>query len=247
MNLVVLPVAIRGTNSRFVDLAIKACEAARHAAGRAADMIASGNIQHLSAIYGCESLLDEIDREMDEAVVFAISESTVTEARELLVCLKFVIDLERIGDLISSLNGRAQAIVSRLAGQDRHELVKMATVLERMILDAQIAFTERDVNRAVTVLRADAEIDRLRNLIFIRHIEPKETGIAAGDIQVLFMAQALERAGDHAKNLGEEVCHYVTGKSVRHILRSRDKSHEQMFLDWLRDKHEKSEKKPQSS
>lgn len=238
MSVVVVPINKPSPSSRFLDLTVRACEAARHAAGRAADVIASGNFVHFSAIHSCEALLDEIDREMDEAVVFSISESTVPEVRELLTCLKFVIDLERIGDLISSLCGRAQAIVSSLESQDREDLVKMATLLERMLADAQRAFTERDVNRAFSVLRADAEIDRLRNLIFIRHIEPKEEGIPSGNIQVLFMAQALERAGDHAKNLGEEVCHYVTGKTIRHLLRSRSKSDEQMFLNWLREKHD---------
>jgi hypothetical protein len=50
------------------------------------------------------------------------------------------------------------------------------------------------------------------------------------------MAQALERAGDHAKNLGEEVCHYVSGRTVRHLSRSHDKPYEQLFIDWIREK-----------
>jgi hypothetical protein len=47
----------------------------------------------------------------------------------------------------------------------------------------------------------------------------------------------LERAGDHVKNMAEEVCHLVSGRSVRHLLRSIDKPLEQMFLDQLRQKH----------
>jgi len=50
----------------------------------------------------------------------------------------------------------------------------------------------------------------------------------------LFMTQSLERAGDHAKNLAEEVCHLVSGHTVRHVLRSYDKPLEQMFIDDLR-------------
>jgi phosphate uptake regulator len=48
------------------------------------------------------------------------------------------------------------------------------------------------------------------------------------------MTQTLERAGDHAKNLAEEVCHLVTGRSVRHLIRAADKPFEEMFLDWMR-------------
>jgi phosphate uptake regulator len=48
------------------------------------------------------------------------------------------------------------------------------------------------------------------------------------------MTQSLERAGDHAKNLAEEVCHLVSGHTVRHVMMTYDKPIEQMFLDWLR-------------
>ncbi len=46
--------------------------------------------------------------------------------------------------------------------------------------------------------------------------------------------QSLERAGDHAKNLAEEVCHLVSGHTVRHVLMAYDKPVEQMFIDYLR-------------
>jgi len=50
------------------------------------------------------------------------------------------------------------------------------------------------------------------------------------------LLRAWERAGDHAKNLAEEVCHFVRGHTVRHVLMTYDKPIEQMFLDWLRDR-----------
>jgi phosphate transport system protein len=96
------------------------------------------------------------------------------------------------------------------------------------------------VSKAIEVLRADAEMDRLRNLIFMRHLENPENTARQSSLQVVFMTQSLERAGDHAKNLAEEVCHFVSGRSVRHLLMSYDKPFEQMFLDRLRQKEEKS-------
>ena len=110
----------------------------------------------------------------------------------------------------------------------------MATVLEKMLADAGTAFSTRDVKKAVDVLRADAEIDRLRNLIFLRHIENPENLQRQASLQVIFMTQSLERAGDHAKNLAEEVCHIVSGHTVRHVLMAYDKPVEQMFIDYLR-------------
>jgi phosphate transport system protein len=114
----------------------------------------------------------------------------------------------------------------------------MATVLEKMLADAGEAFSLRNLKKAVDVLRADAEIDRLRNLIFLRHIENPENIQRQASLQVIFMTQALERAGDHAKNLAEEVCHFVSGHTVRHVMQSYDKPLEQMFIDWLRRRNE---------
>jgi phosphate uptake regulator len=50
------------------------------------------------------------------------------------------------------------------------------------------------------------------------------------------MSQALERAGDHAKNLAEEICHLVSGRSVRHILREYDRPVEQVYLERMRNR-----------
>jgi phosphate transport system protein len=103
-----------------------------------------------------------------------------------------------------------------------------------MLTDAGDAFSARDVGKAVDVLRADSEMDRLRNLIFLRHIENPENIARQASLQVIFMTQSLERAGDHAKNLAEEVCHVVSGRTVRHVLMAYDKPVEQMFIDYLR-------------
>jgi phosphate transport system protein len=116
----------------------------------------------------------------------------------------------------------------------------MATVLEKMLADVGTAFSTRDLRKAVEVLRADAEMDRLRNLMFMRHIENPENVQRQASLQVVFMTQSLERAGDHVKNLAEEVCHFVSGHSVRHVLLSLDKPIEQMFLDWLRRREERT-------
>jgi phosphate transport system protein len=99
------------------------------------------------------------------------------------------------------------------------------------------AFEKREIETAIKVLRADSELDRLRNLVFMRHVgEQRDSEPMHESVQVLFMAHAIERAGDHAKNLAEEVCHFVSGRTLRHVLRTHDKSFEQLFLDWLREK-----------
>jgi len=225
----------------LVKRTVEACELAREAAAIAAEGIATGSISRLNAIRQCEKALDAIDMEVDSGVTSTITHVPEAETRQLLACMKVMIGLERIGDLLLSFANSAQAAGSRLDSRDARDLTQMATILEKMLADVAHSFSERDVKKAIDVLRADAEMDRLRNLIFLRHIENPENIALQASLQVIFMTQSLERAGDHAKNLAEEVCHFVSGHSVRHLLMSYDKPLEQMFLDWLRHKDESSE------
>jgi len=222
------------TASYWVTRTIEACHAAQEAAAAAAEGIATGSSPLLNSLREKEKQLDALDREIDDGVTLAITQGTGTEVRELLACMKFMIGLERIGDLLLSFGSSALAANGRLDSQDTRELTKMATVLEKMLSDVGIAFSSRNLKKAIEVLRADAEMDRLRNLIFLRHIENPEGRERQASLQVIFMTQSLERAGDHAKNLAEEVCHIVSGHTIRHVMMGYDKPLEQMFLKWLR-------------
>src|ERR1700689_3617056 len=220
----------------LVKRTVEACELARQAAAIAAEGIATGSMSRLNDIRQCEKDLDAIDVEVDSGVTSNITRVPESETGLLLACMKLMIGLERIGDLLLSFATSAQAAGSRIDPQDARELTQMATVLEKMLADVGQSFSQRDVKKAIDVLRADAEMDRLRNLIFLRHIENPETVPPPPSLQIIFMTQSLERAGDHAKNLAEEVCHFVSGRSIRHLLMAYDKPKEQMFIDWLRHK-----------
>jgi len=222
----------------LVRLTVQACQVAKEAAAAAAEGIATGSTALLNSLRQREKELDRLDMEIDDGVTEAITQVSASEARELLACMKFMIGLERIGDLLLSFANSAHAAGGRLDPQDIRELTQMATLLEKMLTDVGDSFSKRDVKKAVDVLRADAEMDRLRNLIFLRHIENPENAAHQASLQVIFMTQSLERAGDHAKNLAEEVCHFVSGHTVRHVLLAYDKPIEQMFIEWLKTREE---------
>jgi phosphate transport system protein len=224
----------------LVKRTVEACELARQAAAIAAEGIATGSMSRLNAIRECEKDLDAIDLEVDSDVTRVISQAPQEDSGHLLACMKLMIGLERIGDLLLSFATSAQAAGAQIDPQDARDLTHMATILEKMLADVGYSFSERDVKKAIEVLRADAEMDRLRNLIFLRHIENPENLERRASLQVIFMTQSLERAGDHAKNLAEEVCHFVSGRSIRHLLMAYDKPKEQMFIEWLRHKDEQA-------
>lgn len=219
------------------ELTLEACTVAHSAAGAVAEGIATGVAPLLDSVRLREIELDRLDREIDSAVTTHISGVNEDAAREMLACMKLSISIERIGDLLLGFSNRAAVAASRCEMEDIRDLTLMASRLEKMLSEVRDAFETRNLDRALGVLRSDAEIDRLRNLVFVRHLENPGGTHRSESFHVVFMTQALERSGDHVKNMAEEVCHLVSGHSVRHLLRSIDKPLEQMFLDQLKNKH----------
>ena len=222
------------TPAKLLELTLRGCEAARSAAVLAGSELARGSQNFVEQMRELEEDLDRLDREINEGVTGIINHASDKQTRELLACLKFIIELERIGDLLLSVANRAVVVAPRLAAQDGQELTKMAKIVAQMLSDIQEAFTRREVKSALRVLKSDSELDRLRNLIFVRHIENHSGDARSESFHVVFIAQAMERCGDHAKNLAEEICHLVSGCSVRHIIRQNDKPDEEVYLEYLR-------------
>jgi phosphate transport system protein len=214
---------------------LAAVDVAKMAAAAASEGIATGSAEAFARVRRFEEELDTVDREINDSVTAAITHAKdEKEARELLACMKFIMELERIGDLLLNFSNRASAIAKKLDPTDTKDLTMMTTLLEKMLGDVRDAFSNRDLQKTLTVLRDDGELDRLRNLIFMRHVENRENVARQESFHVVFMTQTVERSGDHAKNLAEEVCQLVTGKSIRHLMRSKDKPFEVLFLEWMR-------------
>lgn len=224
-----------GTEALVV-LTDRAFTLAISAAQSAADLVL-GASSAIQSIVSSERELDELDQEIDQRVALEVAGIPLDQVREKLACLKCMIDLERVGDLLLAFATRAEAVRSRLDMQDLRDLGDMLSVLAKMLGDTESAFSERDHARALQVLRADQQVDRLHNLIVMRHLEPHLQFGGPDSVHVITMAQAVERAADHVKNAAEEVCHMVSGHTVRHLLGLHEKSAEQLYLERLRRQH----------
>jgi len=229
------PQSMASPQDNLIALTLRAFEVATAAASNAADSISSPALTQ--AVFDCEKELDSLDRQMDERFATVLTQSSSEQVRELLACMKCMIDLERISDLISSFVSRCRIVASRLDMQDISDLINMNSHLESMLNEVSHAFSARNLSRAIAVLRSDREIDRIRNLIFLRHLEDQASCAGPDSIHVLLMAQALERAGDHAKNIAEEICHFVSGRTIRHVPAGHEGSIEQLYLAWLWDQY----------
>jgi len=198
---------------------LRACLIARDAVFNVRDALATGSRLAFLAIKDCEKELDQIERKIDEQLPGAITRVGEAKARELLACLKFITDLERIGDLAYSAVMQLQSRREKLPAADSRQLVEMSSLLCAMLEKVHQGFLTRDLSHAQAVLQSDPEVDRLCHALFQRHLAAPNTPTGQQNFDILLAAQALERIGDHAKNLAEELYGLAEGRSLRHTAR----------------------------
>src|ERR1700737_2537992 len=114
---------------QMTDLIQQACLVAKDSAFNVREFIRDSSKMAFLAVKDCEKELDRIERKVDESITSAITDVTETEARELLACLKFIIDLERIGDLMWSAAKRLQALGTQLSKEDNRAVGEMAEIV----------------------------------------------------------------------------------------------------------------------
>ena len=208
------------TTTALTQLVLHACLIARDSAFNIANLLSNSSGMAVLVVKECEQDLDRYERLIDEQTPVAITQVDETHARQLLTCLKFITDLERIGDLMLSVAQYAQRCYPKLAKKEAAPLAKMAQALEHMLETTHQALVSRDARLAESVIVADRQIDQLRRRIFLKYLEGQAEETSR-TINLLLMAQALERAGDHATNLGEELLHLFEGRTRRHASRER--------------------------
>ncbi len=199
----------------IVATTVRACRIAVDAARNLSELIEKASSAAFVEVRRCELELDTIESRIDSDIARAITRVGEATARELLACVKMSTDVERIGDLLwwSAQCVHKELGPRRLTGRDREALQSMADLLAAMLEQTVESFVEKDSAIAEAVLHRDAEIDALRTDLFQRHLHGQKKVVLS---QVVLVAQALERAGDHVKNLAEAVLHRVDGESMLH-------------------------------
>jgi len=198
-------------------LALKACLIARDAAFNVRDLLTNSSRMAFLAIKDCEKELDLIERQIDERLPAAITRVNEARARQLLSSLKSTTDLERIGDLVMSVALRVQARTAKIPQSDVRQLVEMSSVLRDMLDLVHTGFSKLDLDCARKVLQMDKEIDRICHTLFQKHLVATVSQDDTSHFEILLMAQALERAGDHTTNLAEDLYSLIEGRSLRHM------------------------------
>ncbi len=210
-----------GTHEDLTRLALRACLVARDAAFNVRDLLTSNSRMAFLAIKDCEKELDLLERQIDDQLPAAITRVNEVRARQLLASLKCTTDLERIGDLVMSVALRVQSRTGKMPAADVRQLVTMSETLREMLDLIHKGFVALDLESARKVLQMDKDIDRVCHTMFQKHLTENTSQGDASGFEVLLMAQALERAGDHTTNLAEELYSLIEGRSLRHMPKKR--------------------------
>ena len=186
-------------------------------------------LSHFSADIASEVLVGEervnameVEIDRDLSMIIARRQPTAVDLRLLIAISKTIANLERVGDEAARIARTVQRLVNsgvssrmRLPVNDLAYEAELAISQLRKALDA---FARLDVDQAIEVLKKDDLIDQefeglLRKLITFM-MEDART--ISSSIDLIFVAKAIERVGDHAKNLAEQIIYIVKGTDVRH-------------------------------
>ena len=160
----------------------------------------------------------EIDQELSS--IIARRQPTARDLRLLIACSKATANLERMGDEANKMARMVKSIIESgssrsLPTSDLRVAADLASGLLRKALDA---FARLDTKAAVAILKEDDLIDKefdgfVRKLITYMVEDPRTI---SASLDLLFLAKAIERIGDHSKNVAELIIYLVKGKDVRH-------------------------------
>jgi phosphate transport system protein len=164
----------------------------------------------------------EIEIDRDLSTIIARRQPTARDLRLLIAISKTIANLERVGDEAARIARTVQRLINtgvssrlRLPVNDLAYESELAIAQLRKALDA---FARLDITKAVEVLKQDDQIDQefdglMRKLITYMMEDPRTI---SSSIDLIFVAKAIERVGDHAKNLAEVIIYIVKGTDVRH-------------------------------
>src|SRR5450830_254924 len=163
----------------------------------------------------------EVQIDEDCSHIIARRQPAAGDLRMVMMIVKTITDLERIGDEATKIARTALKIYDedRMYKPRFTEIKAMVALVRDMLRTALDGFARLDVSKTVEVAKQDELVDEhfraaTRQLITYMLEDPRTISMS---LEVLFVAKAIERIGDHAKNIAEYVVYMVKGKDVRHI------------------------------
>ncbi|MDF1819343.1 MAG: phosphate signaling complex protein PhoU [Immundisolibacteraceae bacterium] len=166
-------------------------------------------------VNGMEVALDE-----ECSRILALRQPAAGDLRLIFAVIKTITDLERIGDQAERVVKTVLRLGSAGLIHEHYPAIRhLGEMVKQMLHDTLDAFARMDSDEALKILEGDRKVDReyeaiVRQLITVMMEDSRNI---RGSLSVMFAARALERIGDHSKNINEYLIYMVHGKDIRHI------------------------------
>jgi phosphate transport system protein len=194
----------------------------------AIDAVAKRDSELAAGVVEGDVQVDELQREIDNLAIrlLALRQPMARDLREIFAATKIGADLERICDYAANVAKRSIALAQTPPIQPVHALPRMGTLALALVKDVIDAYVERDADKALDVWRRDEELDEMYSSLFREFLtymmeDPRNIGACT---HLLFMAKNIERIGDHATNIAEDLYYLVHGTPLTEVRPKGDKS-----------------------
>ena len=189
--------------------------------GAAIEAVVSRDADLAGRVVEGDPKVDQLERDLDNLAIrlLALRQPVARDLREVFAALKIGSDLERIADYAANVAKRSIALSQAPPVRPVYGLPRMAHFAQLLIKDVLDAYVQRDADKAYSVWTRDAELDEMysslfRELLTYMMEDPRSIGPCT---HLLFMAKNIERIGDHATNIAENLYYLVNGRPLEEL------------------------------
>jgi phosphate transport system protein len=174
----------------------------------------------LETVLVSDEAINRLHIEIDDRCLklLALHQPVAVDLRAIVSAVKINTDLERVGDLAINIAEAALRYLQHASVKELIDIPRMAALAQGMLRDALDAFVSRDQTLARQVLDRDDELDALKTQVFrslLDHMTTDPDAIQPA-LDLVLISRHLERIGDHATNVAEDVIFMVSARDVRH-------------------------------
>jgi phosphate transport system protein len=194
----------------------------------AVDAVVKRDSELAAIVVETDAKVDQLQRELDNLAIrlFALRQPMARDLREIFAALKIGSDLERMCDYAANVAKRSIALNQTPPVRPAYALPRMAHLAELLVKDVIDSYVARDADKAYAVWIRDAELDEMysslfRELLTYMMEDPRNIGACT---HLLFMAKNIERIGDHATNIAEDLYYLVHGTPLTEARPKGDQS-----------------------
>ena len=183
--------------------------------------LASRDATLVDRVLAGDEPINDLHIEIDDRCfkLLALHQPMAADLRTIVAAAKINTDLERVGDLAVNIAEAAKRYLLHAPVKPLIDIPRMGDIAQRMLRDALDAFVRRDIALAESVLAADDALDALKSQIFRELLTymMQDSATIEPALDLILVSRHLERIGDHATNIAEDVIFLVSAKDVRHL------------------------------